>query len=285
MLGSTFRRPAFTLIELLVVIAIIAILIALLVPAVQKVRESAARTQCQNNLKQISLACHNHLDVRKIFPDGGREWWSTRTMNGSLPAAAPNQDWAWSYQILPYLEQEALWRQVNNQAVYSSPVPLYFCPTRRAPMVIGGRAMLDYGGNAGTYTSTGYAWGNGVNGVIVRRGYAGPIKTSHIIDGTSNTILVGESRKDTLALGTSQCDDNEGFTAGWDWDVVRWGNDPPQPDRPGSDICEVLFGAAHTAGANFAFCDGSVRFIRYDVSQNAFRSACIRDDGQTYSLD
>src|SRR3712207_6392352 len=123
-------RTGFTLIELLVVIAIIAILIALLVPAVQKVRDAAARAQCQNNLKQIGVALHNYHDANKTFPAGGH----------SVPPAASINDQDglnWAIEILPYIEQQALFNQYDkakrnsdaaNNPVCMTPVPTYICP-------------------------------------------------------------------------------------------------------------------------------------------------------------
>ena len=96
-------------------------------------------------------------------------------------------------------------------------------------MVIGGtRAVNDYAGNGGIYTSTGAMWGDGkTGGVLVRRKQSIELTLADIKDGSSHSILVGEKRLDTDAIGTFQCDDNEGHTSGWDWDIIRWGNDPP----------------------------------------------------------
>src|SRR6516162_10254822 len=107
----TRRRPGFTLVELLVVIAIIATLIALLVPAVQKVREAAAVAQCKNQLKQMGLAFQSHHDAFKVFPSGGTAWPANdkRTMVQNVPADYNSQAWGWLYQILPYIEQASLW--------------------------------------------------------------------------------------------------------------------------------------------------------------------------------
>lgn len=280
------RRGAFTLVELLVVIAIIGILVALLLPAVQAAREAARRTQCQNHLKQIGLGFHNHHDVHNTLPSGGRDYFSARTFaTGGAPEILNRQGWSWMYQIAPYIEQGNLWAEPNDAIVQRSIINIYFCPTRRRPMVIANtRAMNDFAGNGGIYSSTGYAWGDGINGVLVR-GNQPSIGFNNITDGLSNTVVVGEKRLDRYAIGTYQCDDNEGWTAGWDWDGIRWGNDPPMPDRLAYDQCEVLFGSAHPAGINVVMADGSVRIVHYTVDRTVFRRACQRDDGQTFSHD
>ena len=295
------RRSGFTLIELLVVIAILGVLLALLLPAVQKVREAAARTSCAGNLKQIGLAFQLHHDAHDIFPDGGENWDPIRyprSWTGSGPAVAPQQNWGWAYQILPYLEQKNVWENPDPQVVRGATIKTYFCPSRRAPMAIydrryGVSGMLDYAGNGGTSTTepTGSAPGNGRNGLVVRRPGGSPLRSppirlpGSVPDGASSTLLVGEKRMDPTRLGSPQRDDDQGYTAGWDMDTIRWAIDPPGPDRLDRSVRQ--FGAAHASGFNAVFADGSVRPIRYSIQSNntppnslgVWQRICIRDDG------
>jgi prepilin-type N-terminal cleavage/methylation domain-containing protein/prepilin-type processing-associated H-X9-DG protein len=157
----TLRRAtgAFTLIELLVVIAIIAILIGLLLPAVQKVREAAARAQCANNLKQMGLAVHNHHDTFKAFPSGGTVYLeednNTATPSGlgsNTPASYQSQAWGWGFQILPYIEQGNVWNLgvSNGPLAKATIIPVYTCPSRRGDMVYRGWFHSDYAANGGS---------------------------------------------------------------------------------------------------------------------------------------
>jgi len=107
-------RKGFTLIELLVVIAIIAVLVGLLMPAVQKVRETANRISYANNLKQIGLGIHHHHDTIGRLPDGGDSAWYPRSVSNGQPLFSPNQNWGVFYQILPFIEQDNLWKLQND---------------------------------------------------------------------------------------------------------------------------------------------------------------------------
>ena len=170
-------RLGFTLIELLVVIAIIAILIGLLLPAVQKVREAAARVKCQNNLKQLGLALHGYHDGTGTFPVG---LWNMRIGTCKGVSADPwpfnhKYYWlSWMALILPYVEQEGLYRTVNEEAIKRTPLAIAFCPSRRAP-VGESEARIDYAGCAGTSAL-------GADGVCVRTG-TGRVSFASVKDG------------------------------------------------------------------------------------------------------
>ncbi len=295
------RAAGFTLMELLVVIAIIGTVLGLLLPAVQRVREAAARMQCQNNLKQIGLAFHMHDDVYRLLPDGGEHWDPVsfpRRWSGATPAIAPNQNWGWAYQLLPFIEQNDLWRHLDDSLVRAATLKLYFCPSRRGPMQLvvapyGYCGMIDYAGNAGTSTDEplGLMPGNGRNGTVVQRPNgsrlrSGPVHLpASIPDGLSNTLLVGEKYMKLGGIGTNQFDDDQGYTAGWDVDVIRWGIDAPTPDRIGV-YTPQRFGSRHIGSFNGLLADGSVRPISYGIDSSngpgaigAWQRLCIRDDG------
>lgn len=273
-------RRAFTLVELLVVLAIIAILLALLLPAVQKVRESAARIKCANNLKQIGLALHLHHDAYGCFPTGGTTYTLPPTYTASgYPAATTQQNAGWAFQILPYIEQGNLHR--DQAHVLVTPVPLYFCPSRRAPTTTTffGRAVIDYAG-AGTPGSE--YWSSGpYYGTIVKN--PGRVDVYGISDGTSNTLVIGEKRLNPTLYATGCGSDNEGYTDGWDNDIVCVTSYPFGRDAV-VDV-DYSFGSAHPSGMNAAFADGSVRTLRYSITPATLTALGDRRDGITPQVE
>jgi type II secretory pathway pseudopilin PulG len=293
-------RLAFTLIELLVVCAIIALLIALMVPAVQQIREAANRATCANNLKLIGAAFLNHQSMRRTGPDTGGTWTLGRSKSpAGAPLAAPHQDWGWAYQILPYIEQNNIWRNPNDTEVAGAIISLYFCPSRRTPVALPGvetagipvgclRGAIDYAGNGGTgpyVFPDGYPWLH-QSGLVIPRSGPKPVDLTNVPDGASNTLLVGERNFNLARAGDStQFDENNGYFNGWDWDTIRWGHEVPAPDRHDSSHYDRRFGSSHRAGVQFVFGDGSVRMIYYDISLTTFQRLCNRDDGLPVGSD
>ncbi|QDU38234.1 putative major pilin subunit [Maioricimonas rarisocia] len=281
---SVKGREGFTLIELLVVIAIIAILVALLLPAVQQAREAARRSQCKNNLKQLGLAFHNYYDVYRVLPDGGRDR-GTDPCSGCC-SADNRGEWNWMYQILPYIEQTNLYNEPSDNEVYRTPVSVYYCPTRRRPAryPTTGTAKTDYAGSAGDSMS-------GYNGAVVRRSCAHPVTFADMVDGTSNTLLIGEKQTNPKNFGGSGGDNEPWANSGWDQDQIRWA-DPNYP--PASDFDHQAepptywssrFGSSHVGIFNGLRVDGSVRSVSYNIDKEMFRRLCVRNDGLVVEVD
>jgi prepilin-type N-terminal cleavage/methylation domain-containing protein/prepilin-type processing-associated H-X9-DG protein len=265
-------RSGFTLIELLVVIAIIAILIGLLVPAVQKVRSAAARAQCQNNLKQIGLAMHGYHDTYKKLPPG----WVT-AFNGSV---APNPGWSWQLVILPHLEQASLYNSLavnvsmnpgtgltnspaTATAVMQNNVPIYLCPSDG-----GGQINTSFGGS---FAKSNYV----INKYVVGPGnhdggsQQTPMTLQGITDGSSNTILVGE-RDMTINIGSPMLVRHSATSASFEGRVGRGLSPDPRllaakAQWGTGDEQRLAYSSLHTGGCNFVFADGSVHFVSNSV--------------------
>jgi prepilin-type N-terminal cleavage/methylation domain-containing protein/prepilin-type processing-associated H-X9-DG protein len=307
---SRRARPGFTLIELLVVIAIIAILIGLLLPAVQKVRDAAARAKCSNNLKQLGLAMHNYHDTNGVLPWGRSK--------GSLDSPS------WAVLVLPFVEQQNVWNRFTDPVIngtsynmivrgsrpqvtthnlirgqwvaagiMQTPVPVFQCPSRQ-PRVVreqDGNSVTegiasDYGVNYGSGTSTAennngafeFSCGNcGIGKGILE-----------LTDGTSNTLLVGEKHVTPTGLGKfdattgAEHDFNIYDAQPGKWAYVtgrKAGTAFPLALGPTTPFAGQ-FGSWHAGGVQFAFGDGSVRSLRPSTSGSVLALLAARNDGQ-----
>lgn len=275
-------RHGFTLIELLVVIAIIAVLIGLLLPAVQKVREMAARSQCQNNLKQMCLALHNYASRQGYFP-------SAFVNNNDF-----NPGWGWSALILPDVEQDNLYKALgvglqpfSGGVSPASPVPLtqtplsvYRCPSDPSPEQNPHRsnfATSNYRSVAGPYTYPSLTVNMDFGGVFWQNSRVRP---QTITDGTANTLAVGECILEVTgvkwaAIWPGMTGINSGAVRISD---VMWWVDEATATINGP--ASQAFSSRHHAGANFGFCDGSVRFFREGGDVNTIRWLAGRSDNQ-----
>jgi prepilin-type processing-associated H-X9-DG protein len=260
-------------------------LIGLLLPAVQKVREAAARTTCQNNLKQIGLAFHNHHDTLGYFPSGGWGATSPPTYVKGKPAVGAAQAAGWGFQILPYIEANNVWNAGAVIAVGATN-SLFFCPARRGPQTVTYRDNYrpPISGGKVTHALCDYAASNKEGTGVVRQFL--PTRIADVTDGTSNTLLVSEKRLNRAFLGQKVPDDNQGYTAGWNFDTVRKTTLPPAPDyvAPFGDG-GGRFGSSHPNGINAVLADGSVRPISFAIGKTTFRLLGDRSDGQPLPSD
>jgi len=289
-------RPGFTLIELLVVIAIIAILIGLLVPAVQKVREAAARTQCENNLHQMGVALHSHISTKGYFPPA----FSSPPGTTATPVFP---GWGWGTWLLPYVEQAPLYNTLNpertqfgggaSQAVATAAsqtiVPVYRCPSNTAPDQNANRlnhGMSNYRAVAGTDTVYPAVWASGQDkgGAMFMNSKIRPLWIS---DGTSNTLAIGECVYDATgnksgAIWVGMTGYSAAAPVGARVSDVMWWLDNSTSKINGT--APQSFGSKHTGGAMFCFCDGSVRFISDSLDMSIYRYLAGRNDGQSVTL-
>jgi prepilin-type N-terminal cleavage/methylation domain-containing protein/prepilin-type processing-associated H-X9-DG protein len=303
-MASRNNRDGFTLVELLVVIAIIGVLVALLLPAIQAARESSRRTQCMNNLKQLSLGLLNFESANKKFPAGQRY---------SGPPSAPGSfAMAWSAIILPFIEQQAVASQLDLKTPFTDPknmpasstvISVYLCPSTAdveehrtsegrlynlAPMVGDNLACLDYLGISGPdkdaknpISKEFYGRQRGI--LVGTKGLPNeeklqdppPIKASDVIDGLSNTAWLTECTGRGAGVKDDVLDSVHGAWAS--------GSNVTHIDKKINEVntpkawYEERIHADHPGGAHFAMCDGSVHFMSDDTGEKLIRSLCSRD--------
>jgi prepilin-type N-terminal cleavage/methylation domain-containing protein len=294
--GCQTARPGFTLIELLVVIAIIAILIGLLLPAVQKVREAAARMSCSNNLKQIALAIHNYHDARSELPPGG-------VTPGDCCGTQSFGNWA--IYILPFIEQDNLFKQYNdtltnedpaNAVIRAARVKTYECPSdpqagRSETPASGPGSGLQYvhgsyRGMAGRSDALDSYYDNTPVTAQIQQ-WRGPLHSyasktekkdnlTGFMDGTSNTLMVGEYTTNTttnrgtfwaytytcFAIASAQTMSGT-LLADYNACGTSTGN---------SNMCKRGWGSNHSGGIMFVLGDGSVRMINTNINMTIFAS-------------
>jgi prepilin-type N-terminal cleavage/methylation domain-containing protein/prepilin-type processing-associated H-X9-DG protein len=297
-------RRGFTLLELLVVIAIIAVLIGLLVPAVQKVREAAARTQCVNNLKQIGLALHNYHGTANSFPSG-------YVSNFDSAGNDTGPGWGWASLILPQMEQQNLYSAIqltqNVEAAANGggrvrPVKSYVCPSDSVPPTWTAMKYDPAGNPLGPICDVASASYVGVFGIsepgvdgegIFFRNSA--IRIADITDGTSQTLMVGErsfrwcqATWTGMIPGAVMVPPPNSPAAAGEWNSAGFilGHTFEGNGGPGSPGTEVNgFSSRHAQGSNFLFADGHVQFLRVSMDHQVYKALSTRAGGEAIGGD
>jgi prepilin-type N-terminal cleavage/methylation domain-containing protein len=280
--GCRARNRAFTLIELLVVIAIIAVLIGLLVPAVQKVREAAARAQCENNVKQMALAVHHHQNVHRFLPlasgfQGPGQW------NGQYTSLL--------FQILPYVEQDALYKLLppggRGDTMIDQPMPPIFnCPSD--PSVLPGgydpdhptMGLSSYAANAQAF---GDQWYGGPSASLVRT----------FRDGTSNVVIFAERYgvcNDIDNMWPIAHDEPQTPMFAYNWDYLHGWTTINRLDllfqiAPVAADCDPYNTQTAHRVMTVGLGDGSVRGVGAGLSLTTWRNAILPADGNTLGPD
>ena len=292
-------RSGFTLIELLVVMAIIAVLIALLLPAVQSSREAARRCQCVNNLVQINVAIQNYESSHEMLPPG------VVNPTGPIANTPSGYHMGWMVQILPYIEQKNAFRKTDfkvgvydpaNVSVRAHQINSFLCPSDPGRGAAKGVSGTNY---AGCHHPVEAPIDANNMGVFFLNSH---VRYDDITDGTSSTIFVGEKLQDGGQLGwmsgTRGTLRNTGHAI--NRTLVAVGSNLPSADEEEDDaerpkpagegpangkLLVGGFGSHHPGGANFAFGDGSVRFLKTTIGASVLRHLGNRADGELVGAD
>ncbi len=293
------RYRAFTMIELLVVIAIIAVLVALLLPAVQRAREAARRTQCRNNLKQLGIALHNYHESYNTFPAGGYGNHSSQYLQTSAFVA-----------ILRFVEQRGAalnydythhWEKISNREVVATTIPTYICPSAVQEPPLTSRTWAETVAALGasfpiSFGPTNYLCSKGPNDNwcldIAEEDEAGmfelnrPTRMGWVSDGTSNTFLFGEKFVPQNGIATFP-EDSPAYDGDHLPAACRLAGPGLRLAHGPNDVLADMFsfGSWHPSGVHFAFVDGSVRMLSVETDTKILGSLANRRDARVVELE